>query len=783
MKSFVKFGMFSLALSVASCGMPDQWDNTPYTPDSIIEPSGPKVVEFTANAPTKTAVNEADNTVTWVAGDKVKFIWEGGSTVASATASGSTTKFKVEIAEGVEEMYAVYPSTMTATLTDGQLTLEFGNDLEALSFSGADVCVSKAVKKEGSWNVGLDFKRVASLVKIGVTAESVTSVRVSAAEGIAGKLPVVISEDGNIVCGTPTETNSAVNMTIPAPGVYYVPILPDVVLADGMNVTFFEGADASEPLVSESGVVARGDMIAFAQPETFTGKFYVSPMGGGTKTGYSVLNPMDIAAFRSFVADAKNNSDIDGNVFVFAAGKYPFDDYVTLDFANNDGITFSIEGADPSAGVTEFVGSTGEKAGALWLKANADITVKNVTFSGTDGVSGCAAVRLEDASSKLALESCSFNDNKTSGNGAAIVLTAGTMNISNCIFLGNIAASGSALYVNGESASVSIADSKFEANVADGEYDEMCAGAVLLIGDAGGSVSFTDTKFYDNGCLLGSNILNAGIIRVLADGQSLFFDNCVFDGNYSNRSMQSNNACASVLQSRSESSFYFNACEFRNNTSGTGHGSGVYGGYGGMVITIFNAADIAWNNCYIHDNYGGRDNQDLRWIVNYDESLNFVMANTTVIGDVTRYGETEPLSTRPVIWFFENAEYSLLNNIMCSKQSDGFALGSEKGVDINSFYNKTSPELDADIHWGTDTGSGHDYYANSSSFGALNGFMWNGTLTGERSDKLAPTAEVNEKIREASPDFYDWLQSIRALGVDILGTSRGTTSWPGCYQK
>ena len=46
------------------------------------------------------------------------------------------------------------------------------------------------------------------------------------------------------------------------------------------------------------------------------------------------------------------------------------------------------------------------------------------------------------------------------------------MRVSDCIFLGNTASSGSALYVNGESASISIADSRFEANVADGEDDE-----------------------------------------------------------------------------------------------------------------------------------------------------------------------------------------------------------------------------------------------------------------------------------------------------------------------
>jgi len=98
MKSIVKFGILALTLSVASCGMPDQWDNTPYTPDPILpEFQKPKSVEFTANVATKTVLNESDNSVTWAAGDQVRFVWEGGSTTASAESAGAVTTFYVDI--------------------------------------------------------------------------------------------------------------------------------------------------------------------------------------------------------------------------------------------------------------------------------------------------------------------------------------------------------------------------------------------------------------------------------------------------------------------------------------------------------------------------------------------------------------------------------------------------------------------------------------------------------------------------------------------------------------
>ena len=103
-------------------------------------------------------------------------------------------------------------------------------------------------------------------------------------------------------------------------------------------------------------------------------------------------------------------------------------------------------------------------------------------------------------------------------------------------------------------------------------------------------------------------------------------------------------------------------------------------------------------------------------------------------------------------------------------------------MEINSLYNKTSPGLDSDTVWKTDTGSGHDYYASTTCFGGLNGYMWNGQMTGTNSTVLAPTADINSALQSADAGFYAWLESIGALGKDINGNSRGATSWPGCYQ-
>ena len=189
MKSFVKFTALALVLTMAACTRVDEWDNTPYQPEPVIpEPEAPGMIEFTANVATKTALDEATGTVTWVLGDEVLFVWEGGSSVAAAKKSGEETKFKVQIPEGIDKLYVVYPATQEATVANGQMMLGFAKELEGTGFDCADVSVSSSVMTDGEWNTTLNFKKVASLVKVGVVDELVTSLQVSVPGAkIAGK--------------------------------------------------------------------------------------------------------------------------------------------------------------------------------------------------------------------------------------------------------------------------------------------------------------------------------------------------------------------------------------------------------------------------------------------------------------------------------------------------------------------------------------------------------------------------------------------------------------------
>lgn len=903
MKSFVKFTTLAIAFAVAACtGVVDEWDNTPYTPEPVIpEPEDPSVVEFVANVATKTSLDESTGAVSWVAGDEVLFVWEGGSVTAAATTSGSETKFKVKVADGIDKLYAVYPASLKASVSNGQMILEFAKSLEGTTFDKADVSISSSVMAEGQWNTTLNFKKVASLVKVGVVDEAVNSLKVEVpGEALTGKLPVSLDANSNIVFGIPSDTESSITMTIPAPGVYWVPMLPDVNISKGITVALIKGDSSSDTLTSDSEltVLGRGDIIAFSQPEQFTGKYYVSPAGAGSKTGLSVLSPMDVETFMAMVTDPARIEEFNGKVFSFSANNFSFgDDYLIFDYPDYQGeVNIILEGVASENVSTVFNGRTSSesnKAGVLWPKHNAFLTVRNVKFTKTDGKGNSPAIRVASGGKALTVENCVFDGNKTAGNAASIaVYTDAKVLIKDCTFTNNTG-NGSAFFVNNADSEVRIEnalikggksiviraenaktmeivdseisgvsattiynsnmgaftaervlwknnhavddsgtaafvegegkyifkDCEFIGNTADwrggalcfssstasleivgGKFEGNCTVATDLgssTSSYGGSaiqltapitVDITDVQFLNNYSDLGTKVNAGGVIFPYVDGAVVRCNNCLFDGNYAFRSNTDNTPCPAIAAVRKAVTMYFNGCEFKNNASGTYDGNGSR--YG-MLMGVHTGSTIAFNNCYLHDNYGGRNADGLDWLYVDNADAKFIVSNSTIIGDPMRKVDATAAPELPtpeggtpkkgVIHINKDASLHFMNNIMCSP-TDGKAIYFAEQTAVESaMYNKTSP-VNEYCNWGTDTGSGHDYYANTTCFGGLNGYMWNGTLSGTSSNMLAPTADVNAAIQSADTKFYSWLESVGALGKDIEGNSRGTTSYPGCYK-
>lgn len=907
MKNITKLSMLALAVFTAACAQVED-------PTEPQNPSGDNVVVFEANVPTKTAISDDDKTVTWVAGDEVKFAWAGGEAVSTASKDGATTTFSVQLAEEVEEAYVVYPSAVCAGVEDGKVVLDFTQALKDGQFSKADICVAKAVKTEGVWNTTLNFKNAACLIKVGVTSEETCRLQVVAVgdEIIGGNLTVSLDGD-NISFEYPEEGRTMMTMPVSAPGNYYIPVFPGVELSDGFRVNCFvpgEGEEAEPTQITPfyyngTFTTERGKVIILSEIESRLGQYYVTPDGAGAKTGHNWSNAMDVEAFKTFVTNQDNHFLLKGSTFHFSAEEFSFgDDYLVFDYSGHSTVNFTLEGTVSGENMTVFKGrentTDDTKAGVLLPKANTDLTVRNVKFTGTDGKSNSPAVRIANGATKVTLENCTFDGNKTAGNGAAVaVYTSCELLLKECTFVGNSGV-GSAIFVNNSDAEVRVEKSiikesgktsnaikiqkakrfelidseisdnysyatiysisdftgtfraertvwknnhayddygpagwyesaatyefvdcefidnmadcgggalmfvgahavidgcTFQGNHADGDDDYAAAGGAIYARGEGVIVDCKNSLFKENYNLVGENTKSGGIIRVQNSGGIARFDNCMFDGNYTNRSKQANEAAAAIINCRQGGAkYYFNACEFKHNASGTTETS--QGGTKGVVMATYASSTIAMNNCSMHDNYGSRkpDEPTLQWIYLDNASNTFILSNSSIVGDPTRkVGDQITVFNDhwSVIKLHSAGNYHFINNIICSNYTDGncfwiekTALNDSGKLPVTSYYNKTSPEGDNRTDWGDDTGSGHNYFATTSYFGSWAApHVWNGSmLKGTNNTSLAHTDGVNTKIQEVDSDFYNWLSSIGALGKDINGNNRGTTSWPGCYQ-
>ena len=911
MKQTRLFAIIALAVFAAACekeaGPKPEENNQP-------EDSG-KIV-FTAQAPTRTATAN-DETVTWVAGDEVKFVWAGGSVTAAASTSGASTTFSVEVAEAITELYAVYPASAGSSYDEGNVNVHFNGSRTDGSFAANDICVAKAVKTAGVWSTTLAFKNVACLLKVGVTSDDIVKLQVKGlnSEVVSGLLPVNI--DGSTVSfGEVANPGTSMNMTVSGPGNYYIPVLPGVTFSDGFRLNLFTDAEnQSTPFYyNGSFTTDRSQIIQMADIEGKAGHYYVTPTGAGTYAGQSWTNAMSAAQFKAFVENQDNFFLLRGATFHFSAEEFSFgDDYLKPSYPDHSNVNFTIEGTVTPTDTTTFLGRTaleGTTAGVLWPQYSTYLTVKNVKFTGTNGASNASVIRINNSAKEVNLDHCYFRNNSTAGNGGAISLfNSATLNITNCSF-SNGTGAGGIVHVNNASANVIIQDTevkgcsknavyaqsaqavtltrvtfkdnddageygaaafigdgnssvsfvdcdflrnhstscggavaikganpsvsftdcdfidnssdgmggaayiyngnakttftggKFQGNHADGAHNTNAAGAAIYATGSGVKVSCTDVLFKENYNYIGTNTYSGGILRIQQEGGEGYFNGCVFDGNWTNRENSNNSPCAAIVNCRvGDVKYYFNACEFKENTSGVSNDAGRYGGLKGTVFATLAGSTFAFNNCSFHDNYGGRNSDDISWIGMDNTSSTLILANTTIAGDNYRAPETGAgrKNNWGVIKFQNTGNYYFLNSIVCSLDPVGnsFWVNGDIMVDgvtkisaggpklpVYCWYSKISKEGDNRTAWTEDTGSGHDYYATSASFGSWTmPYIWNGTLTGTNSSMLAATADVNTEIQSADADFHAWLDSIGALGKDINGNNRGVTSWPGCYQN
>ena len=468
--------LFSMTLALLSCAKVQSPEPSPESPAENQEQSGKIEMEFSAisEAGTKTALGELSEglrPITWVKDDEIKIYFNESFTTSKALSDGATTTFKANVDEA-PAYYAVYPSSVESSLTDGSISVTIPARPVASKDFGS-VHYAAAIAKDGN----LSFKNLCGFIRFEIRNPEIRSLIIRGAgdQLLVGKVSVSFDENGNI--GTPSISggNSRIIATVAGAGVYYIPVLPGINLENGVGFRFYkEGENAIEtgvfsltPLsVSRSGIVDLGCI-----DDRIVTDWYIAPTAQGTGDGLSAENAAAGVTFlrRLLAQDDTNDKTKDGLAKGYgcigvkvhaAAGEYDFggEEIVVAWPGHTSAVGTTIEGAPGTlfknsvnsrffkigakAALTfnnlRFTGGKADKGGALYLGGdNATIKCDGCVFDGNLG----SAVYLNNASASAWFNSCVFTGNNSTPNGdsqyigRAVLTATGAMTFfNNCTF-------------------------------------------------------------------------------------------------------------------------------------------------------------------------------------------------------------------------------------------------------------------------------------------------------------------------------------------------------------
>lgn len=472
--------IFSMTFALLSCAKVQSPEPSPESPAENQEQSGKIEVEFSAisEAGTKTALGELSGglrPITWVKDDEIKIYFNESFTTSKALSDGATTTFKANVDEA-PAYYAVYPSSVESSLTDGSVSVT----IPAKPVASKDFCsihYAAAIAKDGN----LSFKNLCGFIRFEIRNPEIRSliIRGAGEQLLAGKVSVSFDENGNI--GTPSISggNSRIIATVAGAGVYYIPVLPGINLENGVGFRFYKEGDVVSANAIETGVfsltplsVRRSGIVDLGCiDERIVTDWYIAPTAQGTGDGLSAENAAAGVTFlrRLLAQDDTNDKTKDGLAKGYgcigvkvhaAAGEYDFggEEIVVAWPGHTSAVGTTIEGAPgtlfknsgnsrffklgANAALTfnnlRFTGGKSDMGGALYLGgANAAIKCDGCVFDGNLG----SAVYLNNASASAWFNSCVFTGNNSTPNGdsqyigrAVWTMTGAATFFNNCTF-------------------------------------------------------------------------------------------------------------------------------------------------------------------------------------------------------------------------------------------------------------------------------------------------------------------------------------------------------------
>lgn len=777
------------------------------------ESEGTIPMEFTAVSDlTKTSIGELDGgkrEISWVKDDEIKIIYNNKSTTAKAETTGASTIFKANV-DKAPAYYAVYPSSAATVAEDGswKVAIPAKQDVSG-GFGSAHYAA--AVAKDGN----LAFRNLCGWLRFTIADQRIKSVliRGNGEQFLAGNLAVTFDEEGNIASKTVSNGNSRIIVNVNGAGEYYVAVLPDVNLENGVGFRFYTSNEIVSENAIETGVfsskalsVEQGKIVNLGVLDSrIVTDWWISPTGTGD--GKSADSPAAGVEFlraklaQDVTSDKTRNGLAKGYgcmgiTIHAAAGEY--------DFAGQE-INITWPGHASSVGTT-ILGTEGtvfKNTGSsrfFKIGKSVDLKLENITFDGGNaGTENGGAICQNDATAILAFKNCAFKNNNAT-NGGAVYMAGSNMTAENTSFSDNTATTAAgAVGIAGTAELVSFTDCDFTSNTAGkhGGALQNCGGEKTRLtvtrgtflsnkttdgsGGGGGAITFRGDKpsiTIIDGVVFSGNVAGCqgGAVRVntvndISIKNSVISGNKALDGaglyvggaasvkidKTQIRGNQSKTYAGGIYVG-ADADVFMNACSIFDNSNTTS----TAGARWGAAIFVQSAvkANICLNNSSIADHTtaaGGSDtNIDMR-------GGNLVFANSTMIASTTAGMlriHTTALSGTFINSVIVNKKGKSINyNGPTGKLTSKYVLSGIKqnaynptaGIDKEglTYANLGSPEFDAADHI----------------------YKWNGTMDVEYPS--APTTDVvSGLIKTANESFYNWLLSVAALDVDQLGNSR-----------
>ena len=507
--------LFASALAIVSCAKeisetPTEPDNsTPEYTTITLTAAHPVMTETgaaaqenegTAAISTKTTIDETTGSVSWAAEDKLKLVCEDGTdfitdalTKADIKEDGTATFKATNVPAGKTLKWAVYPSDIETSLTDGKFSVTVPRVQDG-RFEHASIEVGEIGE-----NNSIALKNVCALLKFTVADANTTAAKVFIGGNGAplnGKATITskILEDSYTASDDVPDYQPNVEVTVTGPGKYYAAILPAKTTGLSMQIYSADNTLLAENISSNVLDAPRKAIknLGKLREKPFANKRFVTKDGAGDKQGLSWENAW---SFQTLISKLQGTALTDHVIFITEGNIKPTTGTIVL----KDNTKFKIYGGYPTnlTGVTTTDRDINKHATAFvgkdrnGDKDNARLFVYNGTATGTetlfDGVGFndtyqwvetaqydlyAGTCLLIGASKNVYCVNCRFNNNYKVGNGIMRIgstsSTSANATFERCVFSNNTVTGEGLIrvYANGK---VTLKDCEFsEANTIPG---------------------------------------------------------------------------------------------------------------------------------------------------------------------------------------------------------------------------------------------------------------------------------------------------------------------------